>query len=53
MEPPIAEQVEDAAPRSELEVFIHQPVCHFSLYDTNFLGCEVTDAVHAHLITFY
>lgn len=40
MEPPMmVEQVEDAALRSELEVFIHQhqPVCDFSLYDTNFL----------------
>lgn len=52
MEPPMAERVGDAALRSELEVFIHQPVCHFSLYDSNFLD-EVTDAVHAHLITFY
>lgn len=38
MEPPMAERAGDAALRSELEVFIHRPVCHFSLYDTNFLG---------------
>lgn len=38
MEPPMPERVGDAALRSELEVFIHQPVCHFSLYDKNFLG---------------
>lgn len=39
MERPMVEQVEDAALRSKLEVFIHQhqPVCDFSLYDTNFL----------------